>query len=64
MNNQTNSYFTLNQGVLPMGEALVEQLEKINAALPPFARVNKITVRTSDFERTPAMKIVRYKKCQ
>ena len=41
-----------------------ETLQKINAALPPFQRVSKITVRTSDFERTPSMKIVRYKKCQ
>ena len=39
------------------------ELEKINAALPAFSRVNKIVIRSSDFERTPSMKIVRYKKC-
>ena len=39
------------------------ELEKINAALPPFERVQRITVRTTDFERTPSMKIKRYKKC-
>lgn len=38
-------------------------LQKINAALPAFSRVNKIVIRSSDFERTPSMKIVRYKKC-
>ena len=29
-----------------------------------FALLSKIVIRTSDFERTPSMKIVRYKKCQ
>ena len=43
---------------------LKEQLQQINAALPAFQRVTKITVRDSDFARTPSMKIVRYKKCQ
>lgn len=39
------------------------ELEKVNESLLPYQRVSKITVRTSDFERTPAMKIVRYHKC-
>lgn len=39
------------------------ELEKVNASLLPHERVNSITIRTSDFERTPSMKIVRYKKC-
>ena len=43
---------------------LKEQLQQINAALPAFQRVTKITVRDSDFARTPSMKMVRYKKCQ
>ncbi|MBQ7566090.1 MAG: AMP-binding protein, partial [Oscillospiraceae bacterium] len=43
---------------------LTQALEKINAALPPFERVSRITVRTSDFERTKSMKIVRYRKCK
>ena len=51
-------------GAVDANAVITAELEKINAALPPFERVNKITVRTSDFERTPAMKIVRYKKCQ
>lgn len=42
---------------------LLKELEKINASLPSFQRVSKITLRTSDFERTPSMKIKRYKKC-
>ena len=41
-----------------------DELQKINAKLPSFARVSKIFIRTSDFERTPSMKIVRYKKCK
>lgn len=42
---------------------LIQELEKINNELPSFERVSKIIVRTSDFERTPSMKIKRYKKC-
>lgn len=42
---------------------LVSELQKINDSLPAFERVSKITVRTSDFERTPSMKIKRYNKC-
>ncbi len=41
---------------------IVSELSKINATLPSRFRVSRITVRDSDFERTPAMKIVRYKK--
>ena len=44
-------------------EFITEELEKINMSLLPFQRVQRITVRTSDFERTPSMKIKRYKKC-
>ncbi|MBP5230284.1 MAG: AMP-binding protein, partial [Clostridia bacterium] len=40
--------------------ALSAALEKVNRALPPFQRVNRITVRETDFARTPSMKIVRY----
>ena len=39
----------------------VAQLEEINRTLPAFMRVSKITVRDSDFKRSPAMKIVRYR---
>lgn len=45
------------------GEYLTKELEKINITLPSFQRVSKITIRTSDFERTPSMKIKRYNKC-
>ena len=51
-------------GEIDINAFLKSELEKINSKLPAFQRVNKITVRTSDFERTPSMKIVRYKKCQ
>ena len=50
-------------GDVDVNAFLIGELEKINATLPPHERVNKMTVRTSDFERTPSMKIVRYKKC-
>ena len=42
---------------------IIKKLEDINKSLPSFQRVSKIIVRTSDFERTPSMKIKRYKKC-
>lgn len=44
-------------------EYITEQLEKVNGSLLPYQRVSKITIRDTDFERTPSMKIVRYKKC-
>ena len=42
---------------------ITEALEKINNSLPTHQRVSRIIVRDSDFERTPSMKIKRYKKC-
>ncbi len=42
----------------------MRELETINASLPSYQRVSRITVRTSDFERTKSMKIVRYHKCK
>ncbi len=41
---------------------ILEELQKVNQTLPLYQRVNKITVRDSDFARTPSMKIVRYQK--
>lgn len=46
-----------------VNEYVMQELEKVNASLPAFARVSKMTIRESDFARTPSMKIVRYKKC-
>lgn len=42
---------------------MMNELEKVNNSLPGFQRANKIVIRTEDFERTPSMKIKRYKKC-
>lgn len=42
---------------------LMSQLNEVNSKLAGFQKVNKITIRDTDFERTPSMKIVRYKKC-
>jgi long-chain acyl-CoA synthetase len=44
-------------------EYAIEQLKKVNETLLPYQRVSRIVVRDTDFERTPAMKIKRYKKC-
>lgn len=43
-------------------EFIISGLQEINSKLAPFERVSRITVRETDFERTPSMKIVRYKK--
>ena len=45
-------------------EYITEELEKVNGALLPYQRVSKITIRDTDFERTPSMKIKRYQKCK
>jgi len=50
-------------GVSNVNEYVIEQLKAVNAKLPSHMKVSKFTVRDSDFERTPSMKIVRYKKC-
>lgn len=42
---------------------IISELEKVNAELPSYERVNRIEIRDRDFERSPSMKIVRYKKC-
>ena len=42
---------------------LMEELVKVNSSLPPFEKAQRIVIRDKDFERTPAMKIVRYHKC-
>ncbi len=39
----------------------LKELEAVNKKLPTFQQVSKITIRDSDFQRSPAMKIVRYK---
>ena len=39
--------------------ALTALLQEINAQLPPYKRVAKLTVRTEDFKRTGAMKVSR-----
>ena len=44
-------------------KVITDELEKINDTLPTEQRVSRIIVRDSDFERTPSMKIKRYKKC-
>lgn len=50
-------------GIEDAGKHIMEKLQKVNQSLPPFMRVSRMEIRSSDFERTPSMKIVRYKKC-
>ena len=42
---------------------ILSELRRVNESLPSHMRVNRMEIRSSDFERTPSMKIVRYKKC-
>jgi len=39
-----------------------EQVDAVNATLPPFKRVFKLEIRTEDFKRNGAMKILRDQK--
>ena len=48
-------------GLADVTSYLKEQLGKVNETLQPYQRVSEIIVRDKDFERTPSMKIVRYK---
>lgn len=45
------------------GKVLMDALQAINKKLPAPWQVSRIEIRTSDFERTPSMKIKRYHKC-
>ena len=44
-------------------EYMMSELERVNMALPSFQRATRIVIRDKDFDRTPSMKIARYKKC-
>lgn len=41
---------------------MMQELEKVNRSLQGYQQVNRIVIREQDFERSPSMKIVRYKK--
>jgi long-chain acyl-CoA synthetase len=49
--------------VTNVNEYVIEKLKEVNSKLPSHMKVSNFIVRDSDFERTPSMKIVRYKKC-
>ena len=40
-------------------EILKEKIATVNAKLPSFEKINKVVIRTTDFVRSPSMKIVR-----
>lgn len=44
-------------------KTVLEKLWEVNNAQRPAERVSRIVIRDKDFERSPSMKIVRYKKC-
>ena len=48
-------------GEEPM-KAIMEKLWEVNNAQAPCERVNRIVIRDKDFDRSPSMKILRYKK--
>ena len=48
-------------GVQDVEQYIKDEVSKVNATLPSFKRVGKVTVRTSDFLRSPIMKILRDK---
>ena len=50
-------------GVSNVNEYVLERLKEVNENLPSYMKISKFVVRETDFERTPSMKIVRYKKC-
>lgn len=50
------------QGIEDINAHILAELKKVNDTLPSFQRVQRMAVRTEDFQRTPSMKIVRYKK--
>lgn len=41
-------------------EYILKKLKEVNDSLPGYQKVSKMTIRESDFARTPSMKIVRY----
>lgn len=50
-------------GENPM-KTIEEKLWEVNNQQRPAERVSRIVIRDTDFERSPSMKIVRYKKCK
>ena len=47
------------KGIEDVEAHIREEVNKVNATLPSFERINKIIIRDTDFVRTPAMKIAR-----
>ena len=50
------------KGVEDVNAFLMPQLEEVNASLPAFQQAARIVIRDKDFERSPSMKILRYKR--
>lgn len=50
------------RGIEDVKAYMMQELEKVNRSLPGYCRVSRIVIREQDFERSPSMKIVRYKK--
>ena len=44
-----------------VAETILKELRAVNETIPSAQRVTKMTIRDKDFDRTPSMKIVRYK---
>ncbi len=48
-------------GTVDVNAYVLQECQKINAGLPSFQQVSRMVIREKDFERTPSLKIVRYK---
>lgn len=51
-----------NANVVDIEAYMKKVTAEINAKLPPFQRISKVVVRSTDFARSPSMKILRNKK--
>lgn len=49
-------------GIEDAEKYILEEVEKVSQTLPEFQRPLKVIIRDTDFARSPAMKIIRYKK--
>ncbi|MBQ7408226.1 MAG: acyl--CoA ligase [Clostridia bacterium] len=47
------------KGIENADEYIKEEVQRVNKNLPSFMKINKIIIRTTDFIRSPSMKIVR-----
>jgi hypothetical protein len=52
-------YMNQNSNTKNVNDLIKDYYEKTNRTLPMFMRINKLIIRTTDFKRSPVMKILR-----